>query len=263
MLQTYASLCSIYALQRGGLSNQLNPDYYSKKIRKMLKDKSYPKNKENNMLKDSYSFRPISNHFLACKAHDNHLIMIGHNLRRRHIDKFSLDEEYYAPYSEHLNTILLEGVHMISIPNSVFRTFKNIQVLSIMDVVLDFSVFPNGISTCNDLEILCLGGIKTLKELSKDIFQSKALRTVFFNNLPVRYLNIDWPTSSLMTSLTLTGLLLEEVPVGIGCLSNLEILVLDSNPITSLPDELEKLTQLKILSLRGKYGFYTSVCQLF
>lgn len=250
LLQTYASLCSIYALQHGGLSNQPNPDNYSRELKRLMKDHPIPKNRDNNMMKDDNAFRNVSKYFLVCKAHDNQLF--GQNLIL-HQEKFSLDEEYYTPYSEHLNTLLIEGVNLSSLPKNVFETFKNIQALSLMDVPLDkMSVFPSGLSSCRFLEIFCLSGLKTITDVPKDVFHGRALRYVFFNNMPMKSLDIDWPISSLLTSLILTGLLIEKVPVGIGYLSNLEILILDNNPITTLPDELENLTQLKILSLRGK-----------
>jgi Leucine-rich repeat (LRR) protein len=67
----------------------------------------------------------------------------------------------------------------------------------------------------------------------------------------VNKLVIDRPVNKGLTSLTLKGLLIQDIPAGLGNLKELLELNLDYNPITTLPKEIESLTKLKHLSVKG------------
>lgn len=75
------------------------------------------------------------------------------------------------------------------------------------------------------------------------------------------------PTSvidpSPITELILANLLLTSVPKELGRLSNLELLNLNSNPLETLPMELELLTKLKTLLLCGELMYRCMVPSLF
>ncbi|CAG2199986.1 unnamed protein product [Mytilus edulis] len=87
--------------------------------------------------------------------------------------------------------------------------------------------------------------------MPKDILRAPALSTFYLHNCPIRKLDIEWPASTTLTSLSLKGLLIQEVPKEIAKLSELNDLNLDCNPIFTLPDELGHLKKLKHLSAKG------------
>jgi Leucine-rich repeat (LRR) protein len=187
--------------------------------------------------------------FLACKAHSHS--RVDRNIVR--IPNLSLESEYYEPYSEKMDILMINEQTLKSLPSNLFKIFENLQVLSIMNVDLqETPEFPSGISRCKDLEIVCLSALKGVKKLSKDILSAPALSTFYLHNLPIEKLDIDWPVSATLTSLSLKGLLITEIPKEIGRLAELQELNLDCNPILTLPDELENLKKLKHFSAKGK-----------
>lgn len=203
------------------------------------------------MMKDTNKVKRVLN-FLACKAHSNG--MRAQNLFP--LIRFSLEKEFYHPYSENLSTLLVNGVPLDTLPDDVFQTFRKLKVFAITDVPMEKTpIFPSGMSKCTNLEIVFLSGMHGLKELPSDVILGPSLRIFHIYHIPIKKLNIDWPVSSLLTSLTLTGLLLEEVPVKISNLHRLEELILDYNPITSIPEEIGRLKKLKILSMKGSFYY--------
>ena len=149
-----------------------------------------------------------------------------------------------------MDILMVNGPKLDSIPLNFFKIF---QVLAIQNVpLLKTSQFPSGISACNDLEVVVLSGLHGLKSLSRDILTAPSLSTFYLHNCPIKKMDIDWPASTVLTTLSLKGLLITEVPKEIANLSELVELNLDCNPITTLTDELEKLKKLKHLSVKGK-----------
>jgi Leucine-rich repeat (LRR) protein len=73
----------------------------------------------------------------------------------------------------------------------------------------------------------------------------------------VNKLDIDWPVNKGLTSLTLKGLLIQDIPAGLGNLKELLELNLDYNPITTLPKEIESLTKSVLYSLANQYLIYS------
>ncbi|XP_052093537.1 uncharacterized protein LOC127729717 [Mytilus californianus] len=253
LIQPYASLCCIYSTQYGGLSYQHSPADYTDGIddlymESQLEPSVIDNQSSDNMLEDTNKFKRVFN-FLACKAHSNG--MFAQNLFTM-LTEFTLEKQFYYPYSENLSTLLVNGVSLNTLPDNVFQTFRKLKVFAITDVPMAKTpIFPSGISQCSNLEIVCLSSMHGLKELPSDVILGPALRVFHIYNIPIRKLDIDWPVSSLLTSLTLTGLLIEEVPVKISNLHRLEELILDYNPITSIPEEIGRLEKLKILSMKG------------
>ncbi|XP_071152762.1 uncharacterized protein [Mytilus edulis] len=252
LIQPYASLCCIYSTQYGGLPYQQSPANYTDGIDDLYMDSQIALSVIDDqgsytMMKDTNKFKRVLN-FLACKAHSNG--MRAQNLFP--LIRFSLEKEFYHPYSENLSTLLVNGVPLDTLPDDVFKTFRKLKVFAITDVPMEKTpIFPSGMSKCTNLEIVFLSGMHGLKELPSDVILGPALRIFHIYHIPIKKLNIDWPVSSLLTSLTLTGLLLEEVPVKISNLHRLEELILDYNPITSIPEEIGRLKKLKILSMKG------------
>lgn len=200
-------------------------------------------------LKDSHLFWNIEP-FLTCKAHRNSFL--AQNLITSPLT-LSLDKQCFQPHSENLNTLIINKHNLTSIPNDFCETFKNLCVLSIVEIVMTNStVFPSGISQCKDLEIICISDVQGMTTLSPDILMGPSLSTFYLHSTPISKLDIDWPTGSLLSTLSLVGLQLEIVPKSIGQLFNLQELILDYNPIIDLPKELESLVRLKTLSIKGQ-----------
>ncbi|CAC5389321.1 LRRK2 [Mytilus coruscus] len=185
-------------------------------------------------------------HILACRAH---AYSRGDYVP---IPNYSLESAYYEPYEQFAETLTVQSQTLNTLPGNLLTTFKNLRVISIVNVALhDTHTFPSGVSKCNNLEVLILANLKGIVELPKDIISGPVMSTFFIHNCPVKKLDFDWPVKNKLTNLTLKGLLIEDIPANIGRLKDLEELCLDYNPITSLPKEIENLTKLRFLSVKG------------
>lgn len=186
-------------------------------------------------------------HILACRAH---AYSRGDYVP---IPDYSLESAYYEPYQQFAETLTVQSQPLNTLPSNLWTTFKNLRVMSIVNVDLyDTHILPSGISKCCNLEVLILANLKGITDLPKDIISGPAMTTFFIHNCPIRKLEFDWPVKNKLINLTLKGLLIEDIPANIGRLKDLEDLCLDYNPIASLPKEIENLTKLKFLSVKGK-----------
>jgi Leucine-rich repeat (LRR) protein len=245
IMQPYASLCGIYATQHGGLSYQTGPDDLGTWVQDLCGEDVPIKKIDSGMISDDSAFVSVGN-ILACKSH------AYCNADFVKIPDFSLDSKFFKPYANFSQSLMIRDQKLNSLPNDLLTIFNNLTVLSIDNVDLkDISEFPSGVSKCTNLEVLCLSSLKGIKRLPKDIISGPALSTFFLYNCPVNKLEIDWPVNKGLTSLTLKGLLIQDIPAGLGNLKELLELNLDYNPITTLPKEIESLTKLKHLSVKG------------
>ena len=184
----------------------------------------------------------------TCKAHQ--LALSGNEAT---YDKsLTVEKEYFHPYSELVNAFSWDLPSLPSLPKDFFSMLSNLQYFSLESSELSVdSNFPEGIGKLQGLETVVLNKLG-ISELPKDMFIGPNLSNIECRNMPVKSLeSIEWPSSSLITRLSLSGLLIDHVPMGICHLSELRDLNLDYNPLSSLPVELGHLKKLRILSLRG------------
>ena len=73
----------------------------------------------------------------------------------------------------------------------------------------------------------------------------------YFKKINIDLYSIDQKLQHILTtnSINLAGLNINDIPIEIGSLTNVEQLYLDANAIRKLPDELGKLKYLRVLSL--------------
>lgn len=184
--------------------------------------------------------------YLACRAHG---LCKADYIK---LPNYSLEGKLYKPYISVVDALSIRSQSLSQpIPSDMFRVMMNLRSISIVDVTLDNTEIPKDIAMCKSLEIIIWSNIRGLTKLPKDVFCPPNLTSVYIDNCPIKSLDITWPTSSKMRSLTLRGLLVENIPAGIGNFAILEELRLDYNPLTTLPMEIEKLTCLKLLSVKG------------
>ncbi|VDI30258.1 Hypothetical predicted protein [Mytilus galloprovincialis] len=245
LLQPYASLCGLFATQHGGLSSQGAPGDLIDWIADLVRDDVPMKQVRSGMTAEEPLFMEYG-HVLACRAH---AYSRGDYVP---IPDYSLESSYYEPYEQFAETLTVQSQNLKILPSNLWTTFRNLRVMSIVNVDLDNThIFPSGLSKCCNLEVLILANLKGITDLPKDIISGPVMTTFFIHNCPIRKLEFDWPVKNKLINLTLKGLLIEDIPANIGRLKDLEELCLDYNPITSLPKEIENLTKLKFLSVKG------------
>ena len=261
LLQSYTSLCGIYATQFGGLSRQTSPDNHGDWIKELWDGNAEIKDITAQIEPDEKGFIRLSN-YLACKAHA--LCRADHiNLPR-----YSLEAENYSPYEKMVYQLIIRSQKLSTpIPSNLFNIFMTMRIISIVDITLKDTEIPVGLASCKSLEVLIWSNIRGLAKVPKDVLQAPKLTTVYIHNCPITSLDFDWPTGNNIKSLTLKGLSIDTIPAGIGNLTGLEELNLDYNPITTLPKELEKLISLRQLSVKGwciikKMYMYMSILYL-
>lgn len=247
LLSTYASLCSIYAAQHGGLPNQQNPAFGAEKVVILIKN--------DDIAPVAYSEQTMKeNHKLirqgrkrSCKAHI-HAIVKNELL---HIEDVGISYDLFEPYSELVNAFEWDVPNLACIPSDFFTKFPNLQYFSLESGLLEQDrSCPSGASRLPALETVKLQNVN-IKALPKDIFQIPELKTLDMTNLPLRSLDVDLPHSSKLKKLVIQGLQFTSVPKQICILKELEELYIDYNPIVTLPNEILQLTNLKILSVKG------------
>ena len=247
MVSMYASLCSIYASQHGGLPNQQNPVYGSDKVVKLLGDGDTPP--------VNYSVKTMKeNHKLirqgrkrTCKAHI-HAIVKNEILPE---ENFEIKYEMFDPYNELISAFEWDVPTLPSIPSVFFQKFPNLQYFSLESGKLEENkVVPLGASKLLQLETIKFQNVD-IQALPKDIFQVPELRTMYLINVPLKGIEVDLPHSTKLKKLVIQGLRFTAVPKQICILKELEELYIDYNPITTLPNEILQLTLLRILSVKG------------
>nr|XP_022323918.1 uncharacterized protein LOC111124909 isoform X4 [Crassostrea virginica] len=247
MVSMYASLCSIYASQHGGLPNQQNPVYGSDKVVKLLGDGDTPP--------VNYSVKTMKEiHKLirqgrkrTCKAHI-HAIVKNEILPE---ENFEIKYEMFDPYNELINAFEWDVPTLPSIPSVFFQKFPNLQYFSLESGKLEENkVVPLGASKLLQLETIKFQNVD-IQALPKDIFQVPELRTMYLINVPLKGIEVDLPHSTKLKKLVIQGLRFTAVPKQICILKELEELYIDYNPITTLPNEILQLTLLRILSVKG------------
>ncbi|CAG2236821.1 ISWI [Mytilus edulis] len=245
LLQPYASLCGLFATQHGGLSSQGAPEDLLDWIADLVRDDVPMKQVRSGMTAEEPLFMEYG-HILACRAH---AYSRGDYVP---IPDYSLESSYYEPYEQFAETLTVQSQNLKTLPSNLWTTFRNLRVMSIVNVDLDNThIFPSGLSKCCNLEVLILANLKGITDLPKDIISGPVMSTFFIHNCPIRKIEFDWPVKNKLINLTLKGLLIEDIPPNIGRLKDLEDLCLDYNPIASLPKEIENLTKLKFLSVKG------------
>lgn len=247
MLSSYASLCSIYAAQHGGLPNQENPAFGSDKVKNLIKNEDIP------LLRYSVEILDESHKLIrqgrqrACKAHINSIFKNEGLV----IEDFGIKYEHFEPYNELVTTFEWDVPYLPEIPKEFFLKFPNLQYFSLESgSLLKNSVCPLGASNLPDLETVKLQNVN-IPMLPKDILQIPEMKTMNLINLPLKSIDVNLPQSSKLKKLVLQNLPLTSIPKQLCSLTELEELYIDYVPIVTLPNEMAMLTKLKILSLKG------------
>lgn len=248
LLQSYASLCGLYATQYGGLAFQSAPGDFTDWMKDLWGSETTIKEIQDMDDPSSDVFAYRLGNYLACRAH---ALAKADYIK---LPKYSLESKLFKPYFNVLDTLTIRSQTLTQpIPSDLFKEMQSLRVITMVDVAMDNTEIPKNISTCKFLEIIVLSNIRGLRQLPKDMLCPPNLASIYIDNCPIMSLDLTWPSASKMTSLTLRGLLIEKIPAGIGNLSMLEDLRLDYNPISTLPVEIEKLTNLKNLSVKGMF----------
>jgi len=134
------------------------------------------------------------------------------------------------------------------LPNEFFSSFLVIQSLNLSKNKL--TMLPLGIGTCNKLGTLHLSNnrLKCLPDDLKDI--SASLKILTLSDNPLFGISAVSSLESL-EELHVAGVGLTELPSDFGKLTNLVILKLGENELSSLPASFENLTKLTDLDLSG------------
>ena len=185
---------------------------------------------------------------LCCKPH-----AINHMLLTKAAVEITLDRKLFQPYSDCITALYLRNCKL-QFKEDFFHGMGNLQFLGLHSckrLTADAPIkLPDRIRDCRQLEVV--GIFKSdVENVPVDLLKCSAMHTIECVGLPVKSLDLVWPSSSHLTELSLSSLGIQEVPKALGGLFQLETFNLDYNPISSLPAELDRLTKLKYLSVKG------------
>lgn len=243
----YASLCSIFSAQYGGLSQQQELGKERQEI--ILSNLTQPDMVINNngklltgpIIGDELYYGKMG----VTVCHD-HLISFTENF-----DDQMLETITFGKYAELIHVFCWENKHVKMLPDDFFHKLKTIQIIYMNNCSFDQPSFPTGASKCSQLEYLCLEKLST-SELPKDLVDVTAMQIVALRKMPVKQISLMWPVSHRLVNLELSSLLMETIPPEICNVKALQRLNVSNNPISDLPAELENLTNLHSLLVDGK-----------
>lgn len=139
-------------------------------------------------------------------------------------------------------TIKYSSIGFLS--EETLKYLNKVKKLSITETPL--KNFPKGLGSFEKLKELKLSDNK-LESLPEDFFHSTAT-TICLDGNPIEKLP-DIPENSHLENLDVEGCEIEEIPESIGNALSMTSLVLDDTDISYLPKSIEKLKNLKILSV--------------
>ncbi|KAL4230338.1 hypothetical protein ACF0H5_010721 [Mactra antiquata] len=247
MLQTYTSLCGIYAASWGGTKyaqiNDMRPIYKTIKH----EDKHLQAPDDENYL-NPHILLDNQLGFSVCKAH--YMNMCSDEFDE---NKMEFKYEYFEPYGELVTLFHWSHSKLEKLPEDFFKRFSNLLVFNLGYPGVKMSKFkslPHGIAEAKKLKNIQV--IETAMEtLPDDMFMGKELDTVMCVNMPIKKLPTQYPKDSKLQKLALSGLLVKQIPAEMSNLSEIKDLDLCHNPLTSIPDDLKHLVKLTKLSLEG------------
>ena len=185
---------------------------------------------------------------VCCKPH-----AINHMLLTKTAVEITLDRKLFQPYSECITALYLRNCKL-QFKEDFFHSMGNLQFLGLHScarLTTEAPIkLPDRIRDCRQLEVVEIFQSE-VENVPVDLLKCSAMHTIECVGLPVKSLDLVWPSSSHLTELSLSSLSIQEVPKALGGLFQLETLNLDYNPISSLPTELDRLTKLKYLSVKG------------
>ncbi|XP_062577173.1 uncharacterized protein LOC134239045 [Saccostrea cucullata] len=247
ILSSFASLCSLYAAQHGGLPNQENPAFGSNKVKDLIKNEDVgPIVYKEETMEESHKIMRQGRQ-RTCKAH---MVSIVKN-EGLVTEDIGIKYKFFEPYNEFVNAFEWDVPDLPDIPNDFFSKFPNLQYFSLESGTLEKdSSCPVGASKLAELEAVKLQNVN-IPVLPKDILEIPEMKSMTVINLPMKSMDVNLPHSSKLKKLVLQGLQFRSVPKQLNILTELEELYLDYNPIITLPKELEQLSKLRILSVKG------------
>ncbi len=158
----------------------------------------------------------------------------------------SFPEEEAAAHSSTVQSLILVGNKISSLPKGNLRQFSKLRELDLSDNCI--SQLPEEISTLSRLSTLRLSG-NSLESLPECLSKLKHLRILDASSNPLSSFPGCIIGMHSLQELLLSDVGLENIPDSVGKMTKLSVLDLRENLLSSLPESLSGLKKLKVLIL--------------